>query len=163
VIRRVRAVIQVPIKEEERGECLELDVGQPPDPAVLRPPSTPTGTSGDTTRRKSSVGSHHRSEVAPSDYNVDGGEEALSDDDQSYCDEYVNQDEEREEEREEVAMYAHAARRKTVPWGQKHICHEPDEEDDELMMYANFKVLYNPSSLSNILNPFVDTCSGESS
>jgi hypothetical protein len=26
--------------------------------------------------------------------------------------------------------------RKTVPWGRKHIGHEPDEEDDELMMYA---------------------------
>jgi hypothetical protein len=25
---------------------------------------------------------------------------------------------------------------RTVPWGRKHIDHEPDEEDDELMMYA---------------------------
>jgi len=23
-----------------------------------------------------------------------------------------------------------------VPWGRKHIGHQPDEEDDELMMYA---------------------------
>jgi hypothetical protein len=28
---------------------------------------------------------------------------------------------------------------KTVPWGRKHIGHEPDEEDDELMMYAKVK------------------------
>ena len=26
--------------------------------------------------------------------------------------------------------------RKTIPWGRKHIGHHPDEEDDELMMYA---------------------------
>lgn len=23
-----------------------------------------------------------------------------------------------------------------IPWGRKHIGHQPDEEDDELMMYA---------------------------
>jgi len=28
---------------------------------------------------------------------------------------------------------------KTVPWGKKHIRHEPDDEDDELMMYAKDK------------------------
>lgn len=24
----------------------------------------------------------------------------------------------------------------SIPWGRKHIRHQPDEEDDELMMYA---------------------------
>jgi hypothetical protein len=56
-------------------------------------------------------------------------------------DEYVNEDEERKEEQVEDAMDTHSTHRNTVPWGQKHIRHEPDEDDDELMMYANFKVL----------------------
>jgi hypothetical protein len=30
-------------------------------------------------------------------------------------------------------------RKATVPWGRKHIRHEPDEEDDELMMYAKVR------------------------
>jgi hypothetical protein len=26
-----------------------------------------------------------------------------------------------------------------IPWGRKHIGHQPDEEDDELMMYAKVR------------------------
>ena len=35
-----------------------------------------------------------------------------------------------------------------MPWGKKHIRHVPDEEDDELMMYA--KVRSAPENLSSI-------------
>ncbi|KAI0248250.1 hypothetical protein BJV78DRAFT_1284957 [Lactifluus subvellereus] len=60
VVRRVQAVIEVPVKEEEvEEECCELDTERPPDPA-------------------SSAGSHHRTEFARSDY-VDEGEEGPSD------------------------------------------------------------------------------------
>ena len=78
MVRRVQAVIEVPIKEEEmEEECCGLDAETPPDAGVLHHTSTPTG-GGDVRRRKSSVGSHHRTEDPPSDY-VGEGEEALSD------------------------------------------------------------------------------------
>jgi hypothetical protein len=81
---------------------------------------------------------HRRTEVAPSDH-VDEGEEGQSDEDSGG--EYVD-----EEEGEIAGMDTLTGRGKTMPWGRKHIRHEPDEEDDELMMYANLKVL--PPSFS---------------
>ena len=51
-----------------------------------------------------------------------------------------------EEEGETVEMDTLTGRGKTTPWGRNHIRHEPDQEDDELMMYANLKVL--PPSFS---------------
>jgi len=78
VVRRVQAVIEVPVKEKEvEGECCELDMKGPPDAGVLHPTSTPTA-GGNVRRRKPSAGLHHRTEVAPSDY-VDEGEEPPSD------------------------------------------------------------------------------------
>ncbi|KAI0250745.1 hypothetical protein BJV78DRAFT_1154866 [Lactifluus subvellereus] len=44
------------------------------------------------------------------------------------------------------AMGTPTARGKAVQWGRKRICHEPDEEDDGLMMYANLKALPHPPS-----------------
>ena len=46
---------------------------------------------------------------------------------------------------------------KTIPWGRKHIDHQPDEEDDELMMYAKvvlFLLPLAPCSLSLTLFRF---------
>jgi hypothetical protein len=46
---------------------------------------------------------------------------------------------------------------KTIPWGRKHIDHQPDEEDDELMMYAKvdlFLLALVPCSLSLTLFRF---------
>jgi hypothetical protein len=49
--------------------------------------------------------------------------------------------------------------RKTVPWGRKHVGHEPDEEDDELMMYAKVSdlTLFPPVSLCPRLLTLVDS------
>ena len=41
-------------------------------------------------------------------------------------------------------------RGKTLSRGRIYICHGPDEEDDELMMYANLKALY-----SSLASPFL--------
>jgi hypothetical protein len=90
-------------------------------------------------RRKSSGDSHHRTVVAPSDH-VGEGEEGRSDENSGR--ECVD-----EEEGETVKMDTLTGRGKTTPWGRNHIRHEPDEEDDELMMYANLKVLPPPFSL----------------
>ena len=40
-----------------------------------------------------------------------------------------------------------------LPQGRKSVCHEPDEEDNELMMYANLKVL--PHSHFPLAPPFL--------
>ena len=133
MVRRVQAVIEVPVKEEEvEEECCELNTEIAPYANVLHHTSTPTG-GGDVRRRKSSGDLHRRTEVAPSDH-VDEGEEGQSDEDSGG--EYVD-----EEEGEISGMDTLTGRGKTMPWGRKHIRHEPDEEDDELMMYANLKVL----------------------
>ena len=98
--------------------------------------STPTG--GDDVRwRKPSAGSHRRTEVAPSDY-IDEGEEGPLD--EASGGEYLDKD-----DGENAGISTLTARGKTMPWGRKHIRHEPDEED-ELMMYVNLKML--PSSYS---------------
>jgi len=152
VLRRVQAVIQVPVKEEEDDEDGNR-ADWPPDSAILRPTSTPTGTSGGAgagagtsnrggggaRRRKSSASSRRSLVVPPSveggrsfvDDEEEGEEEALSDEEGTG--EYVD------EEEVEIAIAngtPATGRQKTVPWGKKHIGREPDEEDDELMMYA---------------------------
>ncbi|KAI0252161.1 hypothetical protein BJV78DRAFT_1153918 [Lactifluus subvellereus] len=129
VVHRVQAAIEVPVREEVEGECCELDTKRPPDAGVLHHTSTPTG-GGDVRRRKSSAGSHHRTEVARSD-SVDEGEEGPSDEASGggYVDDEV----------ENAGMGTLTVRGKTMPRGQKHIFQQPDEEDDELMMYASLK------------------------
>jgi hypothetical protein len=77
VVRSVQAIIEVPVKEEAEEEWCELGTERPPDASVLHHTPTPTG-GGDVRRRKSSAGSHYRTEIAPSDY-VDEGEEGPSD------------------------------------------------------------------------------------
>ena len=132
MVDRVQVVIEVPVKEEEvEEECCEVDTERPPDAAVLHHTSTPTG-GGDVRRRKSSAGSHHRTEIARSD-SVDEGEEGPSD--EASGGGYVD------EEGENAGMGTVTARGKTMPWGRRHIFQQPDEEDDELMMYASLKVL----------------------
>jgi hypothetical protein len=174
IIRRVQAVVEVPVKEEEedREAYLEPGISRPdtdPDAdadadtttAVLlnhRPATTPIGNGGsgggggrgEARRRKSSVSSHRRrSLVAPSDdrsYGYVDGEEPPSDesdDDDDGGGEYVDE----EEVENAIANGDTPATtrttiggRKTVPWGRKHIRHEPDDEDDELMMYARVRI-----------------------
>ncbi|KAI0246379.1 hypothetical protein BJV78DRAFT_1286456 [Lactifluus subvellereus] len=118
LVRRVQAVIE-------------------PDDAVLHHTSTPTGGS-DMRRRKSSAGSHQSTKFARSDY-IDEGEEGPSD--EASGGEYAD-----EEEGENVGMGTVTARGRTMPWGRRHIFQQPDEEDDELMMYANSRVLPHPHS-----------------
>jgi hypothetical protein len=165
VVRRVQAVIAVPVKQEEEGD--ENRVDWPTDSAVQQqPPSTPTGTTsgagtssrggrGSARRRKSSASSHQRSLAAPPPSNdgrrrsfaahddEEGGgegdeEESPSDEDE---DEEVDDGGEYVDEEEvEIAIASGTPattgpRTMMVPWGRKHIGHEPDEEDDELMMY----------------------------
>jgi hypothetical protein len=185
IVRRVQAIVEVPVKEEEEedGEGnLELGISRPdPEPgthhSVLlhrRPTTAPIGNGGgggggsegrgEARRRKSSASSHRRrSLIAPSDdgnYGYVDGEEPPSDesdddDDGGGGGEYVD------EEEVENAITANGATpsttmrtigggRKTVPWGRKHIRPEPDDEDDELMMYAKVRVVppFSASSLS---------------
>lgn len=170
VVRRVQAVIEVPVKQEEGDD--ENRVDWPDDSAneQKQPTSTPTGTSSrgggggsnSAKRRKSSASSHQRSLAIPlpndgrrssvGDDDGEGGEgggeeESLSDDedeDEEADDggEYVD------EEEVEIAIASGTPAATTgpgprtvmVPWGRKHIGHEPDEEDDELMMYAKVEI-----------------------
>jgi len=197
IVRRVQAVIEVPVKEEEEeeGGCIEDDddddddddrpfdpddgVARPrsqPGSAILYPTSTPTrtgtggagaggvegggggGRGGARRRRKSSASSHQRRSLVmpPSDDGnygyVDDGEEPQSD--ASDGGEYVDE----EEVGNAMAKGGGGGSgtpatmgRRTVPWGRKHIHHEPDEEDDELMMYA--KVQFFSLALSVPLPP----------
>ena len=50
-------------------------------------------------------------------------------------DEYVDE----EEVENAIASSSPGPGGKAVPWGKKHIRHVPDEEDDELMMYAKVR------------------------
>jgi len=172
--------VPVKEEEEEVGEGnLELGISRPdPEPgthySVLlhrRPTTAPIGNGGaggsdggrvEARRRKSSASSHRRRIlIAPSDdgsYGYVDGEEPPSDesdDDDDGGGEYVD------EEEVENAIIANGGTpattmrttgrgRKTVPWGRKHIRPEPDDEDDELMMYAKVRVVppFSASSLS---------------
>jgi hypothetical protein len=58
-----------------------------------------------------------------------------------------------EEEGENAGIGMLTAHGKTMPWSRKHICHEPDEEDDGLMIYANLKALPHPPS--PLASPFL--------
>jgi len=59
-------------------------------------------------------------------------------------DEFVDE----EEVENAIASSSPGADGKAVPWGKKHIRHQPDEEDDELMMYAKVRPL--PEALASI-------------
>jgi hypothetical protein len=178
VVRRVQAVIEVPVKVEEEeegdgdGEANRVDW---PDSTVPQPTSTPTngingavagtgtgtggrgGTGGSAKRHKSSASSHQRRRsiiVPPSDDEerrslVEGEEEPPSEHEEEEEEgddgsgEYVDEE---EVENAIVNGTPSAAAATTgggqktafpkIPWGRKHIGHQPDEEDDELMMYA---------------------------
>ena len=197
VLRRVQAVIEVPIKQEEEEDGAANRTNWPGDAAAaLQPTSTPTGSasagtssrggagagagagaggagSSSARRRKSSASSHQRSQVVPpSDkakrrsFANDGGDDVDVDDDDDGEEEDEDEDGEEEpqtdegddggecvdEEEVEIAIAsgtpataAAATGQKTIPWGRKHVRHEPDEEDDELMMYAKVRSLPPPS------------------
>ena len=178
VVRRVQAVVEVPVKveeEEEDGEAIRVDW---PDSTVLpQPTSTPTGgingavagaststggrggaARGSAKRHKSSASSHQRRRsivVPPSPLDdeeerrslVEGEEPPSEEEEEEEGDdgggEYV--DEEEVENAIVNGTPSAAAATMTgggqrtvlpIPWGRKHIGHQPDEEDDELMMYA---------------------------
>jgi hypothetical protein len=172
VVRRVQAVVEVPVKVEEEevedGEATHVDW---PDSTVPQPTSTPTGgingavagtgtggrgggAGGSAKRHKSSASSHQRrrSIIAPPSPSDDegrrssvGGEEPPSEDEEEEEDdgsgEYVGEEEVENAIVNGTLSAAAAATmtgggQKTIPWGRKHIGHHPDEEDDELMMYA---------------------------
>jgi hypothetical protein len=136
------------------------------------------GARGSAKRHKSSASSHQRRSIIefPSDdeerRSLVEGEETPSED--------LHEDEEEEGEgngsgeyvdEEEVenaivngtpsaaaaTMTTPGGGHKTIPWGRKHIDHQPDEEDDELMMYAKvdlFLLALVPCSLSLTLFRF---------
>jgi hypothetical protein len=193
LVRRVQAVIEVPVKVEEEEEEADGEANRVdwPDSTVPQPTSTPTGgingavagtgtgpgtggrggTGGSAKRHKSSASSHQRRRSIigpPSDDEeerrslVEGEEEPASEGEEEEegddgSGEYVD-----EEEVENVIVNgtpsAAAAATTTgggqkaafpmIPWGRKHIGHQPDEEDDELMMYAKvWHFLFPLSSL----------------
>ena len=127
------------------------------DGAVVAGTSTGTGVrgGGSAKRRKSSASSHQRRSIIVPPSDDEGkrrswveGEEPPSEDEYEYeyeegdsSGEYVG-----EEEVEDAIVDGTPSAptttttpggvHKTIPWGRKHIGHQPDEEDDELMMYA---------------------------
>ena len=111
MVRRVQAVIEVPIKEGVEEEGCELNKERPPDAGVLQDTSTPTG-GGDVRRRKSSGRSHRWTEVARLDY-VDKGKEAPVD--EAAGGEYIDG-----EVGENAGMGTLTMRGKTVLWGRKY-------------------------------------------
>ncbi|KAH9049973.1 hypothetical protein EDB84DRAFT_1555914 [Lactarius hengduanensis] len=128
VVRRVQAFIEVPVKEEEQED---LEPERPGSALLLQPPSTSRAGVG---RRKSSASSRRVSRRVPSDASDSG---AGAGDSRPIGgggggDEFVDE----EEVENAIASSSPGADGKAVPWGKKHIRHLPDEEDDELMMYA---------------------------
>ncbi|KAF8501045.1 hypothetical protein F5888DRAFT_1632839 [Russula emetica] len=171
VVRRVQAVIDVPVKvEEEEEDVEEANRVDWPDFTVLLPTSTPTGginggargtgghgrAGGSAKRRKSSASSRSMIFVPPSDdeerRSLVDGEEPPSEDEEEVEEGNDGSGEYVDEEEVENAIVngtpsAAAAATMTgggggqkagfpIPWGRKHVGHQPDEEDDELMMYA---------------------------
>ncbi|KAN0139816.1 hypothetical protein V8E53_002478 [Lactarius tabidus] len=119
VVRRVHAFIEVPVKEEDQED---IEPERPGSALLLQPPSTPRAMG----RRKSSASSRRVSRRVLSDASdsVSGGGGG--------GDEYVDE----EEVENAIASSSPGPDGKSVPWGKKHIRQLPDEEDDELMMYA---------------------------
>lgn len=117
VVRRVHAFIEVPVKEEDQED---LEPERPGSALLLQPSSTPRAAG----RRKSSASSRRVSRRVLSDASdsVSGGG----------GDEHVDE----EEVENAIASSSPGPDGKSVPWGKKHIRQLPDEEDDELMMYA---------------------------
>jgi len=149
---------------------LAPDNDEHPDSALAHPTSTSTAAGAAASasaasagrravkRRKSnaSASSHRTNPARPSDddkasksYADDSEEEEEppSDREEGEADggEYVD-----EEEVENAIANGTptAAGRKAVPWGRKHIRHEPDDEDDELMIYAKVPFLPLPLCFS---------------
>ncbi len=104
-------------------------------------------------RRKSSASSHQRrSIIVPLSDDEERRSPVDNDDDGEQGEAPPSEDEEEEEEDgggeyvDEVEVEnaivngtpttATGGQKTMVPWGRKHIGHQPDEEDDELMMYA---------------------------
>ncbi|KAI9465551.1 hypothetical protein BJY52DRAFT_1383145 [Lactarius psammicola] len=114
VVRRVQAFIEVPVKEEEQED---LEPERPGSALLLQPPST---------RRVPSDASDPVGGEGESRSTGGGG---------GGGDEYVDE----EEVENAIASSSPGADGKAVPWGKKHIRHQPDEEDDELMMYAKVR------------------------
>jgi len=100
---------------------------------LLQPPSTPRAVG----RRKSSASSRRVSRRMLSDTSDSGGVGGGSQSTAAAAaggggDEYVDE----EEVENAIASSSPGPDGKAVPWGKKHIRQLPDEEDDELMMYA---------------------------
>ena len=131
VVRRVHAFIEVPVKEEEQED---LEPERPGSGLLLQPPSTPRAMG----RRKSSASTRRVSRRVLSDASdsVTGGGGG--------GDEHVDE----EEVENAIASSSPGLDGKAVPWGKKLIRQLPDEEDDELMMYA--KVRMTPEALASI-------------
>lgn len=125
------------------------------------------GAGGSAKRYKSSASSHQRRSiiVPPSNYDEERrslveGEEPPSEDEEGEDEEEDEEDgsgEYVDEEEVENAIVngtpsaatamttgAGGSGQKTIPWGRKHIGHQPDEEDDELMMYAKVEPFLLP-------------------
>ncbi|KAI9443161.1 hypothetical protein H4582DRAFT_1922820 [Lactarius indigo] len=127
VVRRVQAFIEVPVKEEEQED---LEPERPDSALLLQPPST---SRAGVRRRKSSASSRRVSRRVPSDASDSGaGDGEPQPTGGGGGDEYVDE----EEVENAIASSSPGPDGKAVPWGKKHIRHLPDEEDDELMMYA---------------------------
>lgn len=125
VVRRVQAFIEVPVKEEEQED---LEPERPGSALLLQPPSTSRAGVG---RRKSSASSRRVSRRVPSDASDSGAGDSRPIGGGG-GDEFVDE----EEVENAIASSSPGVDGKAVPWGKKHIRHLPDEEDDELMMYA---------------------------
>ena len=141
VVRRVHAFIEVPVKEEDQED---LEPERPGSALLLQPPSTPR-TVG---RRKSNASTRRVSRRVLSDASdsVAGGGGAVGD-------EHVDE----EEVENAIASSSPGPDGKAVPWGKKLIRQLPDEEDDELMMYAKVRITPRGSHVDPQLIRFLRT------
>ncbi|KAH8989675.1 hypothetical protein EDB86DRAFT_2942588 [Lactarius hatsudake] len=137
VVRRVQAFIEVPVKEEEQED---LEPERPGSALLLQPP--PSTSRAGVGRRKSSASSRRVSRRVPSDLSDSGGGGGGDSRPTGGGGEEVEN---------AIASSSPGVDGKAVPWGKKHIRHLPDEEDDELMMYA--KVCPSPPDRSRVNSP----------
>ena len=140
MVRRFQAVIEVTGKEEAEVERFDLEVERLSDAGVLHPTPIPT-CSGDARQRKSSSGLLRVSDVHLRIMLMIGRKQRQ-----------MRRTRGRKgggRRKVENAM-GMLTRGKTLSRGRIYICHGPDEEDDELMMYANLKALY-----SSLASPFL--------